>query len=145
MQRCAHYWLKEHTHQEPLGLSSRFCESSWLCVSNPTSVIDIELVREAPSPILPATPQFKAALDRFALHRLSHFVTAFKLDHALVDGLNPWWLTKLLDPTVQHVNQRSDFKNWAQLAQFGTPMYISKPNPFWNQHKLNNDMAWPSA
>jgi hypothetical protein len=46
-------------------------------------VIDLELLRVAL--IVAAAPEFEAVLDRFVLHRLPHFRTAFKFDHALLD------------------------------------------------------------
>jgi hypothetical protein len=76
--------------------------------SNLTFVINFEPVHVAP--IVAAAPQFKAALDLF-VRRLSHFRTAFKLDRGLVDAFNPWCLTKQFEPTVQYVNQRSEFNN----------------------------------
>jgi hypothetical protein len=72
-------------------------------------VIDLELVRV--SPIVAVAPEFEAALDRFAFYRFPHFRMAFKFDHALVDALDPWRSTKLLEPEVQPVNQGSIFNN----------------------------------
>jgi hypothetical protein len=62
-------------------------------------VIDLELVRVAL--IVAAAPEFEAALDRFALHHLPHFQTALKFDHALVDALNSWRMTKLFSPSTR--------------------------------------------
>jgi hypothetical protein len=61
--------------------------------------------------IVAVAPEFEAALDRFALHRLPHFRTVFKFYHALVNALDPWRPTKLLEPEVQPVNQGSNFNN----------------------------------
>jgi hypothetical protein len=63
-----------------------FASSLSFRISNSSSVIDLELVRVVP--IVAVALEFEAALDRFALHRLPHFRTAFKFDHALVDAFD---------------------------------------------------------
>jgi hypothetical protein len=90
-------------------------------ISNSSSVIHLELVRVAP--IVAAAPEFEAALEWFAFHRLPNFRTAFKFDHALVDALDPWRSTKLLEPEVQPVNQGSNLNE--RVPHTKTPERLS--------------------
>jgi hypothetical protein len=79
---------------------------------------------------------------------LPYFRTAFKFDHALVDALDQWRPTSVLEPEVQPVNQGVNFNNGVphtktpeRLFSFGLPqtgrMSRDKLKSLTRHHPLN--------
>jgi hypothetical protein len=88
-------------HHRKIGILGRFTNSS--------SMLDLKLIGVASTTA--STPDFEAAFDGFALHRLPKHGSTFKFHYGFVYTLppgRPVTLTKLL---IEYVYQRSNLMN----------------------------------
>ncbi len=88
-------------HHSKIGILWRF--------TNSTSMIDLKLIGVASTTA--STPDFEAAFDGIAFHRLPKHGSTFKLHHGFVYTLQTGRPAKLTKLPIEYVHQQSDLMN----------------------------------